>query len=94
MGTRYDIECEFAKLDKRINNLNEIITAVRKINPDVLKQAKETIKNKNIKKKGICEHCGNSGASYCVNPYLEELYSETKDEWICESCYDNLLADI
>lgn len=41
-------------------------------------------------------HCGEPGVVYDVNPYIKELYPETKQKprWWCTVCYDTQLDEI
>jgi len=41
-----------------------------------------------------CERCGNFEAEYRINPYDNEINGEISYIWVCEDCYDELLADI
>lgn len=47
---------------------------------------------KEIKK---CCSCGEEKeCRHVINPYVSELHGEAKYEWLCDECYENLLADI
>lgn len=45
-------------------------------------------------KYGTCEHCGANGAILRVNPYEQEINDTTKEEYICDVCFDDLCDDI
>lgn len=98
MGTRYDIEVEFRKLDEQIRDLRELLSTIRKLNPEIVNEAEEVLKNKKRKKKvkkGVCERCGTTvNVAWCPNPYLNEIENKTVYEWLCDSCYDEIADDI
>lgn len=42
-----------------------------------------------------CEHCKKiKDVELCINPYTQEINSEIHWEFICEDCYEELLADV
>lgn len=43
---------------------------------------------------GICEGCGNDGASYGTNPYSVEINQEYAPCWLCSDCYAQYAGDI
>jgi len=54
---------------------------------------------KNVKpkdnKENPCESCGTiENVKYVAEPYLEEIYNETKMVWICDKCYYERVMDI
>lgn len=97
MGTRHNIEEEFAKLDKKVSELQKLVSTVRKLHPDLVEEAKNIIKQKARKakvKKGVCERCGVSGATWMPNPYQQEVEGKDEFEWLCDDCSDRIAEDI
>ncbi len=43
-----------------------------------------------------CNSCGKEAIKKLLDPYIEELYPEKKneEEWWCEECYQERLWDI
>ena len=41
-----------------------------------------------------CERCGNECSNYLINPYLEATHDMISKEWLCDSCYKDLLQSI
>lgn len=43
---------------------------------------------------GYCDICGESNASYTIDPFDEDLNGVINMRWLCTDCYQNLMADI
>ena len=43
---------------------------------------------------GYCCRCGSAGASYVRNPYYWDMCGESYYEWLCDSCYSDIVGDI
>ena len=50
--------------------------------------------DKELKKKiNLCKHCKTSKGKYRDNPYISEIHGISKKEYICDNCYNDLIAD-
>ena len=43
---------------------------------------------------GTCEHCKKELGSWCINPYTQDIDGIEDWEFICNECYNQLVADI
>ena len=43
---------------------------------------------------GICQHCGEQEGDYCINPFLSDVHNVQEWEYICSSCYSQLVYEI
>lgn len=47
------------------------------------------------KKTGKCDECRRIRVvAWIVDPYMEQVYNEPMEKWICSGCYANILGDI
>ena len=42
----------------------------------------------------LCECCGEEIGTYRSDPFMEEIYGEIIEKYICDDCYDNLIMEI